>query len=88
MIPTWKQMHSPNDQNKAPIKHMDKWSNEIHQHSKTAKQGNCSLFNNQQDEKVTYRKITNHLSDKELIHEVYMKIPQLKSKTNNNIKDK
>ena len=41
---------------------------------------------NQYDEKITYRKITSHVSDKELILKIHKKIPQLKCKTNTILK--
>ena len=40
----------------------------------------------QYDEKITYRKITSHVSDKELILKIHKKIPQLKYKTNTILK--
>ena len=81
-------MHSPKDQNKKP--QVNSW---IHGQMKFTK-----ILRQQNREKVvsskiswTQRQPTEKLQiiyDKELIHEVYMQIPQLKSKTNNNIKDK
>lgn len=65
---------------------MNPWSNEIHQDSKTTKQGKGSIFKNQLDTKTTYRKITNQISDKDLILKICKKIPQLKCKTNKKLK--